>query len=63
MGLFWDLVQHSQISSQKRRADSLDDRIEDLERELVATQELLVEVVRQLEVRLGEDLDGDDRVG
>ena len=63
MGLFWDLVQHSQISSQKRRADSLDDRIEDLERELVATQELLVEVVRQLAVRLGEDLDGDDRVG
>ena len=63
MGFFWDLVQHSQIESQGRRSDSLEGRIEHLERELRKTQELLMQIARGLEERLGEALDGDGRVG
>ena len=41
MGLFWDLMQQSQISDQRQRADSLEDRVAWLEEELYHTRELL----------------------
>ena len=63
MGFIWDLIQHSQISDQKRHAESLEERVEWLESELAATQKLLVEMARRLETRFGEDFDGDGRVG
>jgi chaperonin cofactor prefoldin len=70
MGFLWDLIQHEQIGTQKRRTEmlksrsnSLERRIALLERDLDATRELLQEVVARLEQRLGEDFDGDGRVG
>ena len=63
MGFLWDLIQHSQISDQRKRSKSLEDRVEWLETELDATQKLLVEMVRRLEDRFGEEFDGDGRVG
>lgn len=63
MGFIWDMIQQGQISDQQSRADSLEDRVESLEAELQATREALVEIVRRLENRLGEDFDGDGRVG
>ena len=34
MGLFWDLIQQSQIEDQKDRASTLEDRVAYLENEL-----------------------------
>ncbi len=63
MGLFWDLLQQSQISDHSHRADTLESRVVNLEQELRLTRQLLHDVIRRLEERLGTDLDRDGRVG
>jgi hypothetical protein len=63
MGLFWDLIQQSQIGAQHARAESLEDRIAALEAELRDTQRLVHSLLQVLEERLGQDIDGDGRVG
>ena len=62
MGLIWDMIQHSQISQARGEADSLERRVEVLEDELRRTNETLVRLLKALEQRFGEDLDGDGRV-
>ena len=44
MGLFWDLIQQSEIEKQKSKAESLEDRVSDLEKELEKTKALLLRV-------------------
>ena len=63
MGLFWDLVQQSQISEQRTRASSIEDRLAHIEAELARTQEIVHVLVTRLESSLGEDLDCDGRIG
>lgn len=63
MGLFWDLIQHSQISEAQGKADSLEQRVTTLENQLERTNNTLVELLRVLETRFGDDIDGDGRVG
>ena len=63
MGLFWDLIQQSQISNQSNRSDSLEQRVASLERQMETTNGLLRELLTRLEQRLGEDLNRDGRVG
>jgi hypothetical protein len=63
VGLFWDLIQQSQISQQREHGATLDRRVEWLERELNDTRQLLQVLLRRLETQLGEDLDRDGRVG
>jgi len=63
MGLFWDLIQQSQISDQRAQAASLEDRVRELERELAATRAMLHELLQRLETHIGEDIDGDGAVG
>lgn len=63
MGFLWDLVQHSQIEEQAKRAGSLDERVSRLEAELQQTRQTLHEALRRLEQKFGEDLDGDSRIG
>jgi len=63
MGLFWDLLQQSQISDQRGRADSLEARVRELERELDKTQRVVRDLIAVLEKEFGKDLDGDGRVG
>jgi Tfp pilus assembly protein PilN len=63
MGLFWDLVQQSQISEQSERAGSLENRVEQLENELHKTRELLHKLVTVLEKEYDKDIDGDGRIG
>jgi hypothetical protein len=63
MGLFWDLIQQSQISSQSSQTDSLEGRVAELERQVDAMNRLLREMVTHLEQRLGEDVDRDGRIG
>jgi hypothetical protein len=63
MGFIWDIIQHGQIADQKAHAQSLDQRVSELEREVRRTNEALMQLLRGLEKRFGEDLDGDNRVG
>ena len=63
MGLFWDLIQQSQISSQSNQTDSLERRVAELERQVDAMNRLLREIVTRLEQRLGEDVNRDGRIG
>jgi uncharacterized protein YPO0396 len=63
MGLIWDLIQHGQIADQKAHAETLEQRVTQLESELRRTNDTLVRLLRALEKRFGEDLDGDNRVG
>jgi hypothetical protein len=63
MGLFWDLIQQGQISEQRNRSWSLEQRVEGLEKELDGTRRLLQVLLKRLEENLGEDVDGDGRIG
>jgi len=63
MGLIWDVIQQSQIGEAADRTASLERRVADLEDQLRATNRALVTLVRALEGRFGEDLNGDGRVG
>lgn len=63
MGLFWDLVQQSQISDQQSRADSLEERVQFLEDELHKTKVLLIKTLKVLEEHTGKDIDGDGQTG
>ena len=63
MGLFWDLIQQSQISDQRGKTDSLETRVVNLEIELRRTQETLHSLIELLEKQFGQDLDRDGRVG
>lgn len=63
MGLFWDLMQQSQISEHRDRADSLDGRVIRLERELHQTKSQLHGLIVILEKEFGKDFDGDGKIG
>lgn len=63
MGLFWDLIQQSQIQDHKSRAESLEARVQRLEWELSRTRELLLKTLKILEEQSGKDIDGDGKVG
>ena len=63
MGLLWDLIQHGQIREQADRAKSLEERVVQLERELLDTRQLLVKALERIEEHLKTDLDDDGRVG
>jgi hypothetical protein len=63
MGLIWDLIQHGQIQQSRQHADTLEARIDRLEDDLRRTNQTLMSLLRTLELRFGEDLDRDGRVG
>jgi len=63
MGLFWDLLQQSQISEQRERAESSQQRITRLETELYQTRKQLYDLVCLLEKEFGRDINGDGKIG
>ena len=63
MGLLWDLIQHGQIQEQADKAQSLEGRVERLERELRDTRQLLVKALERLEAHLQTDIDQDGKIG
>jgi Tfp pilus assembly protein PilN len=63
MGLFWDLYQQSQLSEQRTRAESLEERVAHLEQDNARLAQLLRDVIARLEQHVGVDLDKDGRVG
>lgn len=63
MGLFWDLIQQSEIEEQKGKADSLEERVSVLEGELEKTRALLLKTLKVLEERSGTDINDDGQIG
>ena len=63
MGMFWDLIQQSEIEEQKEKAVSLEQRVLFLEEELQKTRGLLIKTLHLLEKEIGKDIDGDGVVG
>ncbi len=48
---------------QKRKSDSVEDRVQSLEEQLTLTQNTLRELVKKIEEIHGLDIDGDGKVG
>jgi hypothetical protein len=63
MGLFWDLIQQSQISTQQNKTESIETRVLNLEAELRHTQETLHSLVLLMEKHFGQDIDGNGQIG
>lgn len=63
MGIFWDLLQQDELQKQEKKADSLEERIEQLEQELTNTRALLIKTLVALETHLNQDIDGDGKMG
>ncbi|REG86351.1 hypothetical protein [Algoriphagus antarcticus] len=63
MGLFWNLIQQSQIQDHKYKADTLEVRVRNLEWELANTRELLIKTLKILEEQSGKDINGDGKIG
>jgi len=63
MGLLWEIVQTGLMYGQKRKADTIDDKVQILEDRLTATQNTLRTLVKKLEEMQGADIDGDGKVG
>jgi len=63
MGVLWEIVQTGLMYGQKRKSDSIEDRIQSLEEQLSSTQNTLRALVKKLEEMHGSDIDGDGRVG
>ena len=63
MGILWEVVQTGLMYGQKRKSDSVEDRVKFLEDQLSLTQNTLRDLVKKLEEIHGLDIDGDGRVG
>ena len=63
MGIFWELIQQNEIQAQKTKSESLEERVVQLEEELTKTQDLLRKTLIALEEHIGEDIDGDGKLG
>lgn len=63
MGLFWDLIQQGELDEQKNKAESLEERVKDLEHKLSSTKALLLKTLKILEERSGTDINNDGQIG
>jgi len=63
MGILWEIVQTGLMYGQHRKSDSIEDRVQSLEDQLLSTQNTLRALVKKLEELHGSDIDGDGRVG
>jgi len=63
MGLFWDLLQQSQISEQRDTTDSLEQRVAAIEAQLRDVQRIQLRLLQTLEEHFQRDFHEDGRVG
>ena len=63
MGILWEVVQTGLMYGQKRKSDSVEDRVQALEDQLTLTQNTLRELVKKIEEIHGLDIDGDGTIG
>ncbi len=63
MGILWEVLQSGMMYDQRRRSNSVEDRVQFLEDRLESTQNTLRELVKKIEEIHGLDIDGDGRIG
>lgn len=63
MGILWEIVQTGLMYGQKRKSDSVEDRVQYLEDQLAMTQTTIKNLARKIEEIIGKDIDGDGKVG
>jgi len=63
MGILWEVVQTGLMYGQKRKSDTVEDRVQFLENQLTRTQDTLRELVKKIEKIHGLDIDGDGKIG
>ena len=63
MGLLWEIVQSGFMYGQKRKSDTIEDRVAFLEQQLQGTRNTIRELVKKLEEIHRLDIDGDGRIG
>lgn len=63
MGIFWDLIQQSEIQEQSKKAKNLEERVLVLEKELSQTKTVLKKTLMALESYLEKDINGDGKTG
>jgi uncharacterized Rmd1/YagE family protein len=63
MGILWEIVQTGLMYGQKRKSDTIEDRVQSLEDQLTLTQNTLRALVKKLEEIHGSDINGDGRIG
>ena len=63
MGILWEVVQTGLMYGQKRKSDSVEDRVQFLENQLIRIQDTLRELVKKIEEIHGLDIDGDGKIG
>ncbi len=63
MGILWEILQSGFIYGQKRKSDSIEDRIDFLEEQQRRTRDTLQALVRKLEEIHRLDIDGDGSIG
>ncbi len=63
MGILWEVVQTGLMYGQKRKSDTIEDRVQFLENQISRTQNTLRELVKKIEEIHGLDIDGDGKIG
>ena len=63
MGVLWEIVQTGLMYGQKRKSDTIEDRVQSLEDQLQSTQNTLCALVKKLEEMHGIDINEDGRIG
>ena len=63
MGILWEVVQTGLMYGQRRKTDTVEDRVQALEEQLQLTQNTLRNLVKKIEEIHGLDVDGDGKIG
>jgi uncharacterized Rmd1/YagE family protein len=63
MGILWEIVQTGLMYGQKRKSDTIEDRVQALEDQLQLTQNTLRNLVKKLEEIHRIDIDRNGRIG
>ena len=63
MGILWEVLQTGMMYGQKRKSDSVEDRVQYIENQLESTRNTLCELVKKIEKIHELDIDGDGRIG
>jgi len=63
MGILWEVVQTGLMYGQKRKSDSVEDKVQFLENQISRTQNTLRDLVKKIEEIHGLDIDGDGKIG
>lgn len=59
MGIFWEIMQQEEMEEQRTKAQTLEDRVGQLEEDLGKTRKLLRKTLEALEHHIQKDVDGD----